>query len=71
MRRHLLRYMNWIPAEVVEAMAPETGWAGTPDELHAVLRRFADIGADEIHLIPTSSDVDQVRRVAEVVADLP
>ena len=24
-RRHLLRYMNWIPAEFVEAMAPNTG----------------------------------------------
>jgi hypothetical protein len=38
--------------------------------LRAVLARFADIGTDEIHLIPTSSDLDQVRRVAEVVADL-
>ncbi|WP_163728289.1 LLM class flavin-dependent oxidoreductase [Mycolicibacterium psychrotolerans] len=68
--RHLLRYMNWIPAEIVDAMAPTTGWAGTQDDLRAVLARFADIGTDEIHLIPTSSDLDQVRRVAEVVADL-
>jgi alkanesulfonate monooxygenase SsuD/methylene tetrahydromethanopterin reductase-like flavin-dependent oxidoreductase (luciferase family) len=68
--RHLLRYMNWIPAEIVDAMAPTTGWAGTDDELRGVLRRFADIGTDEVHLIPTSSDIDQVRRVAEVVADL-
>ncbi len=69
-RRHLLRYMNWIPSEIVEAMAPTTGWAGTADELRGVLARFADIGTDEVHLIPTSSDIDQVRRVAEVVADL-
>ncbi len=68
--RHLLRYMNWIPAEIVDAMAPTTGWAGTQDELRAVLARFTEIGTDEIHLIPTSSDLDQVRRVAEVVADL-
>jgi alkanesulfonate monooxygenase SsuD/methylene tetrahydromethanopterin reductase-like flavin-dependent oxidoreductase (luciferase family) len=68
--RHLLRYMNWIPAEIVDAMAPTTGWAGTQDDLRAVLARFADIGTDEIHLIPTSSELDQVRRVAEVVADL-
>ncbi len=27
------------------------------------------IGTDEIHLIPTSSDIDQVRRVADVVKD--
>jgi len=68
--RHLRRYLNWIPAEIVDAMAPTTGWAGTQDDLRAVLARFADIGSDEIHLIPTSSDLDQVRLVADVVADL-
>jgi hypothetical protein len=61
--------MNWIPAEYVDAMAPTTGWAGTEGELLEVLRRFDAIGADEIHLIPTSSDVDQIRRVADVVKD--
>ncbi len=65
--RHLRRYMNWIPAEFVDAMAPTTGWAGSEDELIDVLRRFAEIGTDEVHLIPTSSDVGQLRRVAEVV----
>jgi hypothetical protein len=34
-----------------------------------VLRKFADIGTDEVHLIPTSSNVDQLRRVADVVKD--
>ncbi|MEW5808550.1 MAG: LLM class flavin-dependent oxidoreductase [Actinomycetota bacterium] len=66
---HLLRYMNWIPAAIVDAMAPTTGWAGTQDELRAVLGRFADIGADEVHLIPTSSDLGQLHQVAEVAAD--
>ncbi len=61
--------MNWIPAAYVDAMAPTTGWAGSEDELIAVLRRFADIGTDEVHLIPTSSDIDQARRAASVVAD--
>ena len=67
--RHLRRYMNWIPAEVVDAMAPTTGWAGTDDELRTVLGRFAEIGADEVHLIPTSSDIDQVRRVAAIAEE--
>lgn len=64
--RHLLRYMNWIPAEYVDAMAPMTGWAGTEEELVEVLGKFESIGTDEVHLIPTSSDIDQLRRVAEV-----
>ncbi|HEV7359821.1 MAG TPA: LLM class flavin-dependent oxidoreductase [Mycobacterium sp.] len=64
--RHLRRYMNWIPAEYVDAMAPMTGWAGSEDELAAVLRKFEEIGTDEVQLIPTSSDLDQVRRAADV-----
>jgi alkanesulfonate monooxygenase SsuD/methylene tetrahydromethanopterin reductase-like flavin-dependent oxidoreductase (luciferase family) len=65
--RHLRRYMNWIPAEIVDAMAPTTGWAGTDDELLDVLRHFAVIGTDEVHLIPTSANIGQLRRVADVV----
>lgn len=68
-RRHLLRYMNWIPEEFVDAIAPTSGWAGTDEELVEVLRGFEAIGTDEVHLIPTSSDIDQVRRVADVVKE--
>ncbi|MGX9787133.1 LLM class flavin-dependent oxidoreductase [Mycobacterium sp. MMS18-G62] len=67
--RHLRHYMNWIPGGVVDAMAPTTGWAGSDDELHDVLRKFEAIGTDEIYLIPTSADVEQVRRMADVVKD--
>jgi alkanesulfonate monooxygenase SsuD/methylene tetrahydromethanopterin reductase-like flavin-dependent oxidoreductase (luciferase family) len=70
LHRHLRRYMNWIPAEYVDAMAPSTGWAGEEDDLLRALKSFDAIGTDEVHLIPTSSDVDQVRRVAEVVRSL-
>ena len=65
--RHLRHYMDWLPPSLVDAMAPTTGFAGTPDELRAVLRRFEDAGADEVHLIPTGSDVAQVHRVAELL----
>jgi alkanesulfonate monooxygenase SsuD/methylene tetrahydromethanopterin reductase-like flavin-dependent oxidoreductase (luciferase family) len=66
---HLRRYMNWIPAEFVDAIAPNTGWAGTEDELAEVLGEFASAGTDEVHLIPTSSDISQLERVADVVKD--
>lgn len=69
MHHHLRRYMNWIPAEFVDAIAPTTGWAGREDSLADTLRAFEAIGTDEIHLIPTSSDLDQLRRVADVVKD--
>jgi alkanesulfonate monooxygenase SsuD/methylene tetrahydromethanopterin reductase-like flavin-dependent oxidoreductase (luciferase family) len=66
---HLRRYMNWIPAEFVDAIAPTTGWAGTEDALTEVLEEFAAAGTDEVHLIPTSSDISQLERVADVVKD--
>ena len=69
MHRHLRHYMNWIPADIVDAMAPHTGFVGSEDELADVLGTFAAIGTSEIHLIPTSTDLDQLRRVADVVAD--
>lgn len=49
-------------------MAPTTGWAGGEDELAAVLREFEAVGTDEVQLIPTNSDLDQLRRAADVAA---
>ena len=67
--QHLRHYMNWLPAAILDAMAPHTGFAGAEDQLAEVLRAFAVIGTDEVHLIPTSSDLDQLRRAADVAAD--
>lgn len=64
--RHLRHYMNWLPADLVDAMAPTTGFAGTESDLRDLLRRLEDIGTDEVHLIPTSSNVSQVDRIAEL-----
>jgi alkanesulfonate monooxygenase SsuD/methylene tetrahydromethanopterin reductase-like flavin-dependent oxidoreductase (luciferase family) len=69
LHRHLRHYMNWIPAEYVDALAATAGFAGTPAQLAGVLRQVADLGADEVQLIPTSSRVDQVHRLAELLAD--
>lgn len=65
--RHLRHYMNWIPGEYVDALAATAGYAGTPARLRDLLRRVEDLGADEVQLIPTGSDVDQVHRVAELL----
>jgi alkanesulfonate monooxygenase SsuD/methylene tetrahydromethanopterin reductase-like flavin-dependent oxidoreductase (luciferase family) len=64
---HLRRYMNWIPAEYIDAMAPTTGFAGGEDDLAEVLHKFEAVGADEIQLIPTSSDLEQVQRAGDLV----
>lgn len=68
--RHLRHYMNWLPADLVDAMAPTTGFAGTVPQLVELLGRFADLGCDEVQLIPTGSDVEQVRRVADALGEV-
>ncbi len=66
-RRHLRHYMSWLPTDLVDALTPTAGYAGSASGLRAVLQRFADIGTDEVQLIPTDRDPDQVDRIAEVV----
>lgn len=67
LHRHLRHYMNWLPVELVDAMAPTTGFAGTAEQLRGVLAGFEDAGADEVHLIPTTCDVRQLHAVAELI----
>lgn len=64
---HLRHYMSWLPTELVDALAATAGFAGTLDELGALLDRFAAIGADEVQLIPTGGDPRQVDLVADLL----
>jgi alkanesulfonate monooxygenase SsuD/methylene tetrahydromethanopterin reductase-like flavin-dependent oxidoreductase (luciferase family) len=68
--RHLRHYMNWLPPSLVDAMAPATGFAGTSGDLQDLLRRLEDVGTDEVHVIPTTSDVAFVERVAELAGHM-
>ncbi len=64
---HLGRYMNWLPAAEREAAQKTAGYAGDTGGLLDLLRRIEDLGADEVHLVPTSGDPDEVSRVADVL----
>lgn len=66
-QRHLRHYCNWIEPAALEAMLPTTGFAGSLAELDTLLKKLADLGTDEVHLIPTSDDVDQVSRIADLI----
>ncbi|MFO0689640.1 MAG: LLM class flavin-dependent oxidoreductase [Myxococcota bacterium] len=65
--RHLRHYFNWIEPAALEAMIPYTGFAGSDADLKRVLRQFADLGTDEVQLIPTSDDPAQLDRVAQII----
>jgi len=68
LHRHLQHYMNWIPREFVDAFAATAGLAGTVSELKDLLSRIEDLGADEVQLVPTSSDLSQVEQIAAVLS---
>ena len=65
---HLLHYMNWLPASIVDPLARVSGFAGTDAELRDLFARLEDLGTDELHLIPTGKDVAQVERVAALLS---
>ncbi len=65
---HLRHYMSWLPTDLVDALARTAGFAGTLEELGALLDRFVEIGADEVQLIPTDGDPRQVDLVADLLS---
>ncbi len=67
MRVHLNRYFNWLDADARNAMSEQCGFRGDADALSERLREFAAAGCDELQLIPTSIDPDEVLRAADAV----
>jgi len=62
---HLRRYMNWLDPQAVEATAAQAGFAGTPAELRDMIRRIADLGADEVVPSPVTTDPEILKRFAD------
>jgi alkanesulfonate monooxygenase SsuD/methylene tetrahydromethanopterin reductase-like flavin-dependent oxidoreductase (luciferase family) len=65
---HLGRYMNWLDPASREQAQKGAGFTGTPSGLRDLLRRIEDLGADEVHLVPTCGDPDEVDRLADAIA---
>jgi hypothetical protein len=57
------------PRRAARTLVSPTGFGSSARAGVDVLHRFQDIGTDEVHLIPTSANIDQLRRVAEVVKE--
>ena len=61
------RYLDVFGTEVAEWLADRMP-LHTPDALAAFLVALDQVGCEEVVLVPGDPDVDQVRRIAEVVA---
>lgn len=70
MQIHLTRYFNWLDPGSRDAMAKHAGFRGSVKDLKDRLKAFADTGMDELVLIPTSIDPNEVDRANEAIASL-
>lgn len=67
LRIHLKRYFNWLDADSRKTMSEHCGFRGSVTELAQRVSEFAAAGCDELQLIPTSIDPDEVLRAGEAV----
>lgn len=69
LRDFAYRYLEVFSPQLAKGLS-EAMRLHTPDALLDLLRAVRDAGCDEFIVVPASTDPDQVRLVAEVVADL-
>lgn len=66
---YLERYLGFMGPDAGRALAPNIQ-SKSPGALRDALKMCQDLGADEVLLVPTSSDPDEVHRAADVIASL-
>lgn len=63
---YLSRYLAFLGDDVARELAP-TVTTTSAAALRNVIRTLADLGTDELILVPTTADADDVHRVADIV----
>jgi len=63
---YLHRYLGFLGDDVARALAP-TVRTDSPAALRRVVQQMADLGTDELLLVPTTSDPDELDRVADTL----
>jgi alkanesulfonate monooxygenase SsuD/methylene tetrahydromethanopterin reductase-like flavin-dependent oxidoreductase (luciferase family) len=63
---YLERYLGFLGADAARALAA-TVRTTSPAALRDAARQLADLGTDELILVPTTSDPDEVHRVADIL----
>jgi len=64
---YLGRYLNFLGPGAASAVAPLVRTTSAA-ALRDALAMLADLGTDEVFLVPTTADADEVHRVADLVA---
>ena len=64
---YLERYLNFM-ASIARQSVKQICVVTTPEALKTAVRQAEDAGADDVLLVPTTSDPDDVHRVADILA---
>ncbi|HQQ64251.1 MAG TPA: LLM class flavin-dependent oxidoreductase [Pseudomonadales bacterium] len=67
MVRHLDRYLNFMPDELARQLAPVAGFNGSIEALKNFLQEIESLGADDVILVPTSTDLEEIQTIARAV----
>jgi alkanesulfonate monooxygenase SsuD/methylene tetrahydromethanopterin reductase-like flavin-dependent oxidoreductase (luciferase family) len=63
---YLHRYLAFMGKDVAKALAPTVA-TDTPQKLADTVKRIEDTGADELSLVPTTWDLNELSRVADAL----
>jgi alkanesulfonate monooxygenase SsuD/methylene tetrahydromethanopterin reductase-like flavin-dependent oxidoreductase (luciferase family) len=63
---YVQRYLNFFGPDAAKSVAAMCT-AVSPDALRDAVRRIADLGTDELILVPTTGDPEELRRTADVL----
>lgn len=64
--KYLRDYYGSFMGDAVNGMI--AGMPTTPDQLRQTIKSFADVGADELIAWPCNDDIDQLKRLVEVIS---
>jgi len=67
MVKHLERYMNFMPKDISSQLIPHAGFNGSINDLKDFLQEIKKLGADDVILAPTSTDIEEIKRIARVI----
>ena len=67
---HLTRYFNWIDPAARQGMIAHAGFRGSAEAFRDLVAEISETGANELLLIPTSIDPNEVDIVAEALGDV-
>lgn len=64
---HLTRYMNFMPKDVSSYLIPVSGFRGSMSAMKDFIDEIRKLGADDVILAPTNTNLDEIKQLAGVL----